>query len=243
MNSHHRFSGVLLAGVLALAAGTPASALTEDGRNLLDRLRNRIEAKEAAAAKPVETVAPPVEFKTQTPPAQTFEPGSIQVEPSPEDGKKEEDKKAEKSSSSRPAKKSRSSKESKAEKGKFKADLEKIIKTLHSPTAPPIAPSASVATGTISRQAQSPVDAAQPAAGESARSFGELSDAELIQYANEHMWSKEKSRKHNPPYTPPSKPKKKQKDEKEKANAASTKKPVKKTGSPTTKSSAAKGKS
>jgi len=242
MKSHHRFSGILLAGILALATGTPASALTDAGKNLLERLRNRIEEKDAAAAKQVETVAPPVEFKTQAPPAQTFEPGSIQVEPSPETGKKKEgEKKAEKSSSSRTAKKAKSPKEPKADKGKFKADLEKIIKALEPPAEPPVAPPATK-TEAVSQQAQPAADTAVPAAGGSARSFGELSDAELIQYANDHMWTQEKSRKHNPPYTPPSKPKKK-KGDKEKAAAASTKKAAKKTGSSTTKTPASKGKS
>jgi hypothetical protein len=41
------------------------------------------------------------------------------------------------------------------------------------------------------------------------RSFGEVSDEELIQYAKDHVWTPEKSRKHHPPWTPPSKSKKK----------------------------------
>lgn len=55
------------------------------------------------------------------------------------------------------------------------------------------------------------------------RSFGELSDEELIQYAQEYVWSAEKSRKHNPPPTPPYRPKKKATDGKSDKAKASTK--------------------
>ena len=75
------------------------------------------------------------------------------------------------------------------------------------------------------------------------RSFGELSDEELIQYAKEHVWSSEKSRKHNPPPTPPYRPKKKTtKAEPAKADAkalaakTSTKSATVKTASKDTKS-------
>ncbi|MFZ2959395.1 MAG: hypothetical protein WA705_21110 [Candidatus Ozemobacteraceae bacterium] len=40
------------------------------------------------------------------------------------------------------------------------------------------------------------------------RSFGELSDEELIQYARENVWSSDRSKSHNPPPTPPYRPKK-----------------------------------
>ncbi|HOY67551.1 MAG TPA: hypothetical protein PLP29_11710 [Candidatus Ozemobacteraceae bacterium] len=68
----------------------------------------------------------------------------------------------------------------------------------------------------------------QPAAG-TARQFGELTDAELIQYAHEHVWSSEKSRKHNPPVTPSAKSKKKSKDgksDKAAPSKAGSKKPA-----------------
>ena len=235
MKSQYRVSGLLVVGFLVFAAGTPSSALTEDGKNLLERLRGRIEAKEAAAAKPVETVAPPVEFKTQTPPAPAFEPGSIVTDPSRDEPKKAGAKKPRKSSDSR-GKKPRVTEEMKAEVGKQQKDA---AKPLPRPSAPPVVPAVSVATNTD--DTVSVAQQAQPAAG-SARRFGELSDAELIQYAQEHMWTEEKSRKHNPPWTPPSKPKKK-KGDKQKADATSTKSGSKKTGTPQTKAAATKGKS
>jgi len=72
---------------------------------------------------------------------------------------------------------------------------------------PPAKPSAT--------NSEPPAGKAEPAktslsAGDG-RSFGELSDDELIRYAQEHVWASEKSRRHNPPWTPPSKPKKSKK--------------------------------
>lgn len=54
----------------------------------------------------------------------------------------------------------------------------------------------------------SEADSPPPPRADGHRTFADLSDDELIQYAKEHVWSKEKSRKHNPPWTPPSKPSK-----------------------------------
>jgi hypothetical protein len=48
-----------------------------------------------------------------------------------------------------------------------------------------------------------------PPAG--SRSLAELSDAELIEFAQKNLWAHDKSRKHHPPPTPPSKPKSKEK--------------------------------
>lgn len=228
MKSQYRVSGLLLAGFLAFAAGTPASALTEDGKNLLERLRGRIEAKEAAAAKPVETVAPPVEFKAQTPPAQAYEPGAIIGEPAPVE-------KSRKTPASRSAKKAKAPKDATSDGEKQK----KVSKPLPPPAAPPVAPTVSVATNTVA----TPRTAQQtPSAADSARSFGELTDAELIQYAQEHMWPQEKSRKHSPPWTPPAKSKKKKGDS-QKAATAPTKSSSKKAGATQTKIPTAKGKS
>lgn len=241
MNSQYRVSGLLLAGFLTLAAGTPASALTEDGKNLLERIRSRIEAKEAAAEKPVETVAPPAEFTTQTPPAQEFEPGSIVVEPT--SGKQPEaDEKKAKKTASQSEKKGRTPRKAKSDTG----EKREISKPQLPPPTPPAAHTApAAATADVTTDSVQPPSAARaqaPAPAGSARSFGELTDAELIQYAQDHMWSKEKSRKHNPPWTPPSKPKKK-KDDKQKAATAPTKSDSKKAGAAQTKKAAAKGKS
>ncbi len=236
MKSQYRVSGLLLAGFFACAAGTPASALTEDGKNLLERLRGRIEAKEAAAARrPVETIAPPAEFKTQTPPARAFEPGVIVAEPATVEKQKADEKKNRKPAVSQSEKKARAPKQVKPASEKQK----KASKPLPPPAAPPVAPVVSVATNAV--ETATTVVQTPPAAG-SARSFGELSDAELIQYAHDHMWSKDKSRKHNPPWTPPSKPKKK-KGDKQKADTAPAKSDSKKTGATQTKKPAAKGKS
>lgn len=54
----------------------------------------------------------------------------------------------------------------------------------------------------------SEADSPPPPRADGHRTFADLSDDELIQYAKEHVWSKEKSKKHNPPWTPPSKPSK-----------------------------------
>lgn len=95
------------------------------------------------------------------------------------------------------------------------------------PKAP--APSAPATLEAPSETTDAPiVQETRPADG-SARQFGELTDAELIQYAHEHVWSSEKSRKHNPPVTPPTtKAKKKKKDAKEDKTPvkASPKKPA-----------------
>ena len=65
------------------------------------------------------------------------------------------------------------------------------------------------------------------------RSFGELTDEELIQYARDHVWSSEKSRRHNPPWTPPSKSSSKKKKK------AETAKPATKGATPAAKSGTA----
>ncbi|HOT29518.1 MAG TPA: hypothetical protein PLU72_15170 [Candidatus Ozemobacteraceae bacterium] len=238
MNSQFRVSGLLLAGFLTLAAGTPASALTEDGKNLLERIRSRIEAKEAAAAAPVETVAPPAEFETQTPPAQEFEPGSIVTEPEQDEKQKAPAKKPRKPAVPRSEHKNEASASEKTDRGTRK----EASKPLFPPADLPVAPTASAAIAAPATADTPQATANAPAGAGSGRSFGELSDAELIQYAQDHMWSQEKSRKHNPPWTPPSKPKKK-KDEKQKADTTSAKSDAKKAGSAQTKKSAAKGKS
>jgi len=104
---------------------------------------------------------------------------------------------------------------------------------------PPKKPQApEIATVTPEARAPEPVSLAKPISetavspvSGSARSFGELSDAELIQYAQEHVWSAEKSRKHNPPVTPSAKSKKKKKEVKQapaKASPQPTTKPASK---------------
>jgi hypothetical protein len=109
-----------------------------------------------------------------------------------------------------------------------------------SPRASPVSPPVTVAP--VKEEVKTMVaDAAPPSKGGGPRSFAELTDEELIQYAEEHVWSSEKSRKHHPPPTPPYRPKKKKGE-----TTASTKSDatVKKTpAAPVTKTPVKKAKS
>lgn len=244
MNSSHGFSRFLLAGLIGLTVATPASALSEAGKGLLERLRNRVESKPGTSSRPVEMVAPPVELKFQHSSPRNFEPGAITIDQSSTSETKNSGKVDAEQTVSTSGDEIR--KESKARKARGKKEQKKTTPPLLDPPTPPVSqPQPVVAAEKPAQQPIPAVDAPIPAttAAGSARSFGELSDAELIQYAHENMWSKEKSRKHNPPITPPSKPKKKKKDVKEPAAKASTNKPAKKSGTTAGKTPTTKGNS
>ncbi|HNV68828.1 MAG TPA: hypothetical protein PKO06_03960 [Candidatus Ozemobacteraceae bacterium] len=91
------------------------------------------------------------------------------------------------------------------------------------PTPAPAAAPALTPAPAPAPAAPQPPTVKAPASHGIERSFGELSDDELIQYAKEYVWSSEKSRKHNPPPTPPYRPKKKNTDAKADKSKTQTK--------------------
>ncbi|HNW33461.1 MAG TPA: hypothetical protein PKM25_00880 [Candidatus Ozemobacteraceae bacterium] len=290
MHSRHDFSRLLLAGLIGITAASPASALTDSGKDLLERLRGKVDVK-VESTTVIE--APPVS-DSPTAAKVRFEPGAISTEPLSETGMKS--KTTEDPATGKPVRREKqTSPDTKDQQpsttndllGKPPAietasdklagktsepDMQEVLDKLEAlrkrleagpskdrkkkddKLAPPLklqeppkttrAPETAAVKPEKREQEPEPQAVLQHEASTSsvpgsARSFGELSDAELIQYAQEHVWSAEKSKKHNPPATPSAKTKtkKKKKEGKEapaKSSAKSAAKPSPKKSANTT---------
>ncbi|NLI76903.1 MAG: hypothetical protein GX442_10735 [Candidatus Riflebacteria bacterium] len=202
---------LFLASLVCLA-GHPLFGLTDAGKQLLEQLRHR-----SFAPQPVESpaeqlsvpapvlVPPPAETVTPVPEPEPAVAGEPAPEPEPADQPKV-------SAPPQQGEKTRGRRD-KADRRKSTAVAPAVVPVATEPfrLKPPLTPAAAPATAALpGRQGKTgpaaPLTAA-PLAGH--RTFGEISDEELVQFAQEYVWRPEKSKKHNPPPTPPYRPKKK----------------------------------
>lgn len=197
---------LLLASLVCLA-GHPLFGLTDAGKNLLEQLRKR-----SAAPPPVETPADQLSIPAPVlvpPPTETVAPApapSVAGEPAP--GPKPAERKKAAAPSPREEKSRGRRRHAGDKKPPAGPPAVVPVATESFRLKPPLTPAVAPASAALPDH-QGKVAPAAAGAVASHRTFGEISDEELVQFAQEYVWRPEKSKKHNPPPTLPYRPKKK----------------------------------